>query len=210
MKNIIFDLDGTLIDSVLDIAKYVNLTREKYGLQSLSVDAVRKNLGNGAEKLIKDCIPEIPYKKEILDYYNEEYTACDFSSTTLFDGVKEMLERLKDRYTLILISNKPEQTVNQIIKKFFKGVFTYVFGGKEGVPLKPSKELFLEIQNKTGIKAEETFMVGDGETDYLFAVNNNLKPISVCYGYRDEAFLRSYGATNFAYTVFDVEKKLNT
>ena len=202
--NIIFDLDGTLIDSAFDIAKYINITRKKCNLPPVSVDFVKQNLGNGAERLVKGCMPEVPFSKEILDYYNEIYTACDFSLTVLFDGVKEMLERLKGKHNLVVISNKPQQTVDEIIKKFFGGVFNLALGGRENAPLKPQKELFLEINKYITLDPKETVMVGDGDTDYLFAKNCGLNYILVDWGYRKVEDLKALGGENFAHTTSDI------
>ncbi len=208
-KLAIFDLDGTLIDSLPDIEYYVNQTLEKFGYQRRSYTDVRKFIGNGARNLVKDCIGE-EISSELLDerlaYYNRVYTSSGSPRTKVYDGVKELLYSLKEKgFKIAVLTNKPQETTDNVMQNYFGDVeFDMVVGYSEGRKRKPDKTETLNIINKLNSTIDETYFIGDGETDCLTAKNAGVKSISVLWGYRDKEFLQSFGAKVFAYSPSDL------
>lgn len=201
-KVVIFDLDGTIIDSLPDIIDSVNITMNKFSHKERTYDDVRKFIGNGARLLIERCLGEkLPEDKflEILDYYNDTYTNSGSPKTKVFDGMKEVLFELKNRgYYIGVITNKPQMTVDNIMKTYFKGIeFDALIGQSEGIKIKPDPKTTLSILEKFGIENENAYFIGDGETDYQTSVNANINGISVLWGYRTKEELEKAGAKTF-------------
>jgi len=201
-KAVVFDLDGTLIDSLPDIYHYVNVTLEKFDAPKRKLHEVRQFIGNGAKNLIKRSFNELTEEqlKERLDYYNQKYTASGSPKTKLFDGVKETLLELKKRgYKLAILTNKPQITTEDVYKRYLMDIgFDVVFGARNGVKIKPDPEALFMILDELSVKSENAYFVGDGETDVMTAANGKVKAISVLWGYRDKAQLEEVGATVFA------------
>ena len=201
-KVVIFDLDGTIIDSLPDIIDSVNITMNKFSHKERTYDDVRKFIGNGARLLIERCLGEkLPEDKflEILDYYNDTYTNSGSPKTKVFDGMKEVLFELKNRgYYIGVITNKPQMTVDNIMKTYFKGIeFDALIGQSEGIKIKPDPKTTLSILEKFGIENENAYFIGDSETDYQTSVNANINGISVLWGYRTKEELEKAGAKTF-------------
>ena len=201
-KVAIFDLDGTIIDSLPDIIISVNATMRKFGHKERSYDEIRKFIGNGARLLIERCLGEkFDEDKflERLDYYNDTYTNSGSPNTKVFDGMKEVLLELKNRgYYIGVITNKPQMTVDNIMQTYFKGIeFDALIGQSEGVKIKPDPKTTFSILEKFNIENENAYFIGDGETDYQTSVNANINGISVLWGYRTKEELQGAGAKTF-------------
>lgn len=201
-KTVIFDLDGTLLDTLPDIAENINIMLKHYGYPERSYAEMRKFIGCGARNLVKDSIG-VPLSEKELDerlaYYNEIYTASSSPATKLFDGVAEMLEGLKARgYKIAVLTNKPQATTDRVVKEHLsRAGFDLVVGQREGVKIKPDKEAALYIMKTLGASPENTYMVGDGETDVMTAVNAGIHGVAVLWGYRDKDELEAAGAKIF-------------
>lgn len=202
-KTIIFDFDGTLLDSLPDITFNINKMLKKFGFQALDNQTIRSFIGNGAKQLVKDCIGQNISEQlfnQCLNFYNSEYTssACVYSKP--FDGVYEMLSTLKQEgYKLCILTNKPQQTTNPIYEKFFSRFeFDCVIGQRDNIKCKPDKTATLNILKKLNTKLENAFFVGDGETDVITAINAGIKGIAILWGYRNKEQLALAGATTFA------------
>ncbi len=204
-KAVIFDLDGTIIHSLPDIAENINIMLKEFGYPQLSDKEIMKNIGNGARRLVKDCINVQISESELderLAFYNEIYTASPSAKTRVFDGVAELLFALKEKgYKLCILTNKPQETTDTVVREHLqKFNFDMVVGSGNGVKCKPDKTATLNILKELGVAPENAFFVGDGETDVLTAVNSNVKGIAVLWGYRDKEQLESAGAKVFAQT----------
>lgn len=202
IKAVIFDLDGTLLDTLPDIKENINLMLERFGYRERSYAEIRKFIGCGARNLVKDSIGVSLSERELderLEYYNKIYTASSSPRTGLFDGVSEMLSELKKRgFKLAVLTNKPQATTDRVIKEHLSEVeFDIVVGQRNGIKIKPDKEAALSILKLLGVSPENAYMVGDGETDALTAINAGINGISVLWGYRDKSELARAGAKIF-------------
>ena len=213
-KAVIFDLDGTLIDSLPDIAEYVNITLEKYGAPKKDVCKIRQYIGNGARNLILrsfDGAIEGERAEEILSFYNKNYTESGSPKTRLFEGVKEVLFELKKRgYKLGVLTNKPQVTTDGVYQTYLKEIgFDAVVGQTAGKKIKPNPDTLLELLNNLGVLVENAYMVGDGETDVEVAINAGVHGVAVLWGYRDKDQLLNAGAKVFAEKPLDLLKVIN-
>ncbi len=213
-KAVIFDLDGTLIDSLPDIAEYVNITLEKYGAPKKEVCKIRQYIGNGARNLILrsfDGAIEGERAEEILAFYNKNYTESGSPKTRLFEGVKEVLLELKKRgYKLGILTNKPQVTTDGVYQTYLKEIgFDAVVGQTAGKKIKPNPDTLLELLNSLGVLVENAYMVGDGETDVEVAINASVHGVAVLWGYRDKDQLLNAGAKVFAEKPLDLLKVIN-
>lgn len=201
-KVLIFDLDGTLLDTLPDIAENINKMLSKHGYPERTYAEMRKFIGCGAKNLVKDSIG-VPLTEaeleERLEFYNKIYTASSSPMTKLFDGVSDMLVELKKRgYKLAILTNKPQSTTDRVVKEHLSLFeFDAVVGQRQGVKIKPDKEAAVKIMNLLGCSPKNTYMIGDGETDTLTAINAGINGISVLWGYRDKNELEAAGAKTF-------------
>lgn len=204
-KAIIFDLDGTLIHSLEDIKDSLNVTLARYGHPLVDDCEAKKNIGNGARRLVKDSIKEKLTDAEIderLAFYNDVYTQSGSPKTRLFDGVNKLLSTLKSKgYKLAILTNKPQATTDEVYKKYLSHYeFDCVIGQSSAFEKKPAPDGAIEIMKRLGVLPENTFFVGDGETDVLTAINSLTKGIAVLWGYRSKEQLIEAGAKTFVST----------
>lgn len=201
-KAVIFDLDGTLLDSLNDILFVLNDTLTHFGLPQITRMQAQSYIGNGARELVRLAIGgENAHRlDEILSYYKEQYAKSDNELSRIFDGEDEALKVLKGAgVKLAILTNKPHAAAMRANEIFFKKyAFDCIFGQTDGVPLKPNPQAVYKIIEQLGVKKEECLFVGDGEADVLTAKNAGLNCVSVLWGYRSKAQLEAAGATLFA------------
>ncbi|MDL2292659.1 HAD family hydrolase [Acholeplasma sp. OttesenSCG-928-E16] len=189
IKGIIFDLDGTLLDTLDDIYNAVShmLRIKKY--PDKSKDDIKRALGYGAKYLISAVIPSGLSEIELADalriyqeYYNEHQN--DYSKP--YEGVLEMLEKLKDQgYQLSIVSNKVDYMVKELNKNIFRGFIDEAVGETKGVPPKPDPTGVLNVMKKLNLKKEEVIYIGDTEVDIMTAKNCELFCVGCTWGFRD-------------------------
>ena len=202
-KAVIFDLDGTLLDSLEDIQDSINGMLKQFGYKEIDREKARQVIGSGAKELVADALPERLSDGELLkrlDTYNRIYDGSGSPKTKLFDGIKQMLTELKKRgYKLAVLSNKPQQSIDKIADKYLNGLgLDIVCGQSENVKCKPDPSGVLYILNALGVKTENAFLVGDGETDVLAAINSRVTGICALWGNRTRTELQAAGGTLFA------------
>lgn len=201
---VIFDLDGTLTNTVQDICDNVNLAMRKFGFPDITPDEARRFVGSGAKALIERSLKgkETDNLDEIVDFYNASYNFCGSPKTFVYDGMKELLTKLKSEgYRLAVVSNKPQEGTDEVVEKFFgKGVFDYAFGQRKGVKTKPDPQPIDITLAALGVDKKDAVYVGDSEVDVKTASASGLDGITVLWGYRDRDLLESVGATVFAKT----------
>ena len=209
IKLAIFDLDGTLIDSLGDLAAAVEYALAQNGYPSNPPDSYRYFVGNGALKLIERALPagtDEAEIKRIHGIFSARYREHCLDLTAPYDGISEMLKRLKAAgIRLAVASNKPDEFSKKIVNEVFGGgLFDTVHGKRDGVPTKPSREIVDSIMSELSIGAEETVFVGDSNVDVQTAHNSGLKCIGCAWGFRGADELRDSGADIIAYNTKDI------
>ena len=194
-KLLIFDLDGTIADTIYTIRDAVNMCMEHFGFPTLDAEAVRRNVGNGVKVLIEGCAPkEIVNDSarfdETLAYFRECYKVTHDKIDGCYDGLEAVIYELYSRgYTLAVLSNKPDALVKSIIKKLFDdGVFKIAQGQTE-LPRKPDPTVPRMIAKELGFDVCDTFYIGDSEVDVLTAKNAEMHSIAVSWGFRSRDVL---------------------
>ena len=187
MKTLIFDLDGTILDTLQDLKNAVNHGLNFYNLPEKDLEFVRKAIGNGTTVLIKRCTPSSLNDDERLKvfnvfktYYLEHY--ADY--TKPYPGIKELLEKLHDKVRLAVVSNKDNDLTNKIIRKEFGNLFDIVQGSYLDHPKKPDPYLINKIIKENSINKEGCLYIGDTNVDKESATNAGLPYLLVNYGYR--------------------------
>lgn len=215
MKNyetVVFDMDGTLLDTLEDLADAVNYALREMGMPERTIEEVRHFVGNGVKRLMELAIPDgmdNPAFEETLAKFKEYYGIHCNDKTKAYDGVLPLLRELKEEgYALAIVSNKLDSAVKELSEIYFEGIIPVAIGEMEGVAKKPAPDMVNKALKELGKPAQTAVYVGDSEVDVMTAKNSNLPCISVLWGFRDEEFLRSQGATQFAKTAGEVKKYL--
>lgn len=188
-KAVIFDLDGTLIDSYKDIALHMNDALKELKLPTNKLEAYSKLLGDGALYLAQNAVPKNSSKElieAVLAKYQELYAKEIYSFTKPYEGVYKLLEELqKQNFGLAILSNKPHFFTQKYAKMFFSQFnFSQVVGQKEDSYKKPNPQAALEIASYFNLDTKDIFFVGDTPTDIKTAINANMQSIGVLWGFR--------------------------
>ena len=200
IKCAVFDLDGTLLNTIKTINHYLNLALSEYGLGKICEQDCMSFVGDGAVKLIERALSKVgaenSYFDRVFELYNRLYNASPYYLTEVYDGIPELISELKGRgIKLCVLSNKPDFATRKAIDKFLPDSFHIVCGGIDGVPLKPSPEGLFAILNQLGISPSETSYIGDSEPDVMIAKASNIAlPIFVSWGFRTKEQLKNAGA----------------
>ncbi|MBR2498667.1 MAG: HAD-IA family hydrolase [Clostridia bacterium] len=208
-KAVIFDLDGTILDTLKDIADNVNLMLNHFGYPQLEHKEIMQYIGNGARMLVKRSIKVELSEGELdekLAYYNKIYTSSPSDNTCVFSGLREVLFALKQKgYKLAILTNKPQMTTDKVCEKYLKDFgFDLVIGQRSGVPIKPDPTALLNMLDELDVNVNDAYFVGDGETDVMTAINAKVNGIAVLWGYREKWQLEQAGATVFAEKTSDL------
>lgn len=200
-KLAVFDMDGTILDTLEDLKDSTNFALEKCGYPTRSYDEVRRFVGNGIRKLIERAVPEGLTTKQIdrvHEVFTEHYKVHCADKTKAYDGIKPLLEKLRaSGVKTAVVSNKADYGVQELCKEYFDGLFDYAVGEREGIRRKPAPDAVNEALRVLGIDKSEAVYIGDSDVDFETAKNAELPCISVLWGFRDEEFLREKGATLF-------------
>jgi len=188
-KAIIFDLDGTLLNSLTDIADSVNLVLEKYNLPTHSIEDYKVFIGNGIEKLVERALPNDISKTDFDKYLSEiksVYEKNQITKTKPYTGIIEMLKTLNEKeISLNILSNKPIDFTKMVVEHFFGEIkFDNILGAREGIPKKPNPQVVFEIIDNLKLNKEEVLYVGDTGTDMQTAENAGLTSVGVLWGFR--------------------------
>ncbi|MDE6074808.1 MAG: HAD family hydrolase, partial [Clostridia bacterium] len=186
-KAVIFDLDGTLLDSLNDILAVLNETLKYFGLPQITREQAQSYIGNGARELVHLAIgsDNVDRLNEILAYYKAEYAVSDNKLASLYEGEEEVLYALKERGVKIaILTNKPHAAAMRANGIFFeKFGFDLILGQTDGIALKPAPDAVYKILKELRVKKEECLFVGDGEADVETAKNAGMDCVSVLWGY---------------------------
>ncbi len=199
-KLCIFDMDGTLVNTINTIAYFGNSALSKFGFDSIPTDDYKLMVGNGSEVLIKRMLKKLGKSedafKDVHPHYVDIYDKDFMYLTEAYDGVIDMLKALKEKgIKTAILSNKDDSTAKKVADVLFEeGLIDLCLGGRAGVPLKPEPDAVFEIMQHFGAKSEDCLYIGDTATDIKTAKNAGLFSIGVLWGFRDEAELSSAGA----------------
>lgn len=199
IKAIIFDLDGTLLDTVGDIAAALNRALDACGLPTHEQKIVETFLGGGIRDAVMKATPEGTSQEvieRVLALYRDDYVAHCTEKTSMYDGVREMVDGFAAQgMELAVLSNKTEATARKIVTHFFpNGEFKAVFGRAANRPLKPHPDAAKPVLKVLGLPPEEIAYVGDSNTDILFAKAVGMLPVATPWGYRSREELVEAGA----------------
>lgn len=201
MKACIFDLDGTLTNTLESMTYSVNLTLEEMGLSKITKDQCRLFVGNGARVLIEKSLKaagdtDASRIEEGMEIYGRIFDRNCTYHVTPYEGIPEMLKALKDKgIRLAVLSNKPDRQTVKVVKAIFgEELFDYAQGQKEGIRRKPEPDGVWYLMEQMHVSKEECLYIGDSEVDAATGRNAGLKTIGVLWGFRDRKTLETAGA----------------
>jgi phosphoglycolate phosphatase len=200
-KVYIFDLDGTLLDTLTDLAASTNYALREHGMPEHSVDDVRRFVGNGVRKLMERAVPDgadNPLFDEAFATFRQHYMEHDLDTTRPYDGIPEMLATLKSRGCRIaVVSNKMMAATQELCQHFFPDTVEVAIGEHEaeGIRKKPAPDTVYAALSALGVTKDHAVYVGDSDVDIATARHAGLPCISVLWGFRDRDFLLQHGAT---------------
>lgn len=199
---VLFDLDGTLLDTLKDLADSVNYMLSSLSLPERSLDEVREFVGNGVRRLITRSLPPYFADTEAAEgLFREYYSRHSMDKTEPYDGIIELLSSLRNRGVKTgVITNKPDTAAKPMCERYFPGLLDICAGERAGVPRKPAPDLVLKALEALEVTPEGCLYVGDSDTDILTARNAGIACLSVTWGFRTEEFLLEHGAKRLAHT----------
>ena len=199
-KAILFDLDGTLLDTLEDMADALNRTMDRFQLPHRSLREVRSFVGNGAKRLVELATgTEGDRLAEILAVYKADYDRNYLIKTAPYPGIMALLDRLHEEGRLVgIVSNKPDSTVQSLSDALFEGKADISVGERAGIRRKPAPDTVLAAMEALGVTKAEAVYVGDSEVDVMTARAAGVPCISVTWGFRDRDVLEDAGAETFA------------
>ncbi len=198
----IFDLDGTILDTLLDLANAVNFAMRSKGFPERTVDEVRSFIGNGIKVLIKRAVPRGTSEEdyaEALEIFTKNYLEHIADYTKPYDGIIDVINELKKKgCKTAVVSNKAHFAAQAVVKDFFGDIFDAVTGKMDEFPAKPEPDSLLYTIKTLGAEKEKCIYIGDSDVDVLTAHNAGLECIGVTWGNRDEDVLLASGAEYIA------------
>lgn len=192
MTGVLFDLDGTLLDTLQDLADSTNAALRRFGYPQRTVDEIRRFVGNGALELIRRAVPEGTDPLPVLAAFQSHYPAHCRIHTGPYPGVMEALAELREHYPVAIVSNKPDEAVKELCRELFPGIFA--MGESEGCPRKPAPDMVRKAMDAIGVN--RCVYVGDSEVDIATARNAAVPCLTVTWGFRDEPELIAAGASH--------------
>ena len=206
----IFDLDGTLLDTLGDLAASVNYALRTHGMPEHTVDDVRRFVGNGVRKLMERAVPEgagNPLFEDAFATFRQHYMEHSLDTTRPYDGIPETLAALKSRGChLAVVSNKMMAATQALCRHFFPDTIEVAIGEHEaeGIRKKPAPDTVIAALKALGVGKENAVYVGDSDVDIQTARNSGIPCFSVLWGFRDRDFLKQHGAETFISTPSDL------
>lgn len=198
IEAVIFDLDGTLLNTLYDLTDAVNWALEKFGQPICTMEEIRCFVGNGLRNLMKKAVPhgeDNPIFEDLFKIFRDYYQSHCNRKTAPYDGILELMKELKGRgVKMAIVSNKIDAGVKELNNIHFSEYVDVAIGEREGIGRKPAPDSVNEALHILGVDKEHAVYVGDSDVDILTAQNAEIRCISVSWGFRDEAFLMEHGA----------------
>ncbi len=209
-KLAIFDMDGTILDTLDDLTDSVNQALKSKGYPTRDREEIRGFLGNGIKRLIELAVPEGTSREDeeqILQRHKTYYDAHCAEKTKPYEGIPDLIRRLRQRGILTaVVSNKGDSAVQELAKQYFPGLFDLAMGQREGLARKPARDMVDAVIEEMGVAHDECIYIGDSDVDLQTAINAELPCISVLWGFRDRKTLEAAGAADFATTPEEVDR----
>lgn len=207
IKALVFDLDGTLADTIPAITEAVNMTLSQLGFPNRTIEEVKSFIGKGPRHLIKESLPRDTVESDpsIIDtalaLYDEMYAKTYLDTDELYDGMEEAIIELSKYYKIAVLSNKQDEYVKKLIKQLLPvGICEVARGTVQGIPAKPDPTVALEMANELGVPPYECILIGDSDIDIKTAKNAEFEILSVSWGYSSKLKLIHSGADEIVNT----------
>ena len=201
---ILWDLDGTLLDTLEDLADAVNFALQQFGYPERSIEEIRCFGGNGARRLIERSVPAGGDADAVFDTFRTYYDTHCRIKTRPYDGIMEALQKLGEKYPMAVVSNKPDSAVKPLCAEYFPGL--YARGESTDCPRKPAPDMVFKAMEAIGV--ESCIYVGDSEVDGLTARNAGVPCLSVLWGFRNRAEIEEAGGSHFCEDTAKLVEKL--
>ena len=197
----IFDLDGTLLDTLADLAASTNYALHAHGMPERTIDEVRRFVGNGVRRLMEQAVPEgteAARFEAVLTTFRQHYLEHSLDATQPYPGIMEMLGRLKAAgKATAVVSNKFDAATKALCRHFFGDLVDVAIGESERIRRKPAPDTVVEAMRLLGVGRHQAVYVGDSDVDIATAAHSQIPCVSVLWGFRDRDFLIRHGATRF-------------
>ncbi|MBR7065445.1 MAG: HAD family hydrolase [Prevotella sp.] len=207
----IFDLDGTLLDTLNDLAMSTNFALRSKGMAERTIDEVRRFVGNGVRKLIERAVPQGTSKtltEETLAVFRQHYLLHSLDTTRPYPGIMSLLEELKKKGKKVaVVSNKFDKATKELCSHFFGGLVDVAIGESETVRKKPAPDTVEEAIRQLHADRDGAVYIGDSEVDIATAANCHIPCISVLWGFRERDFLLAHGATRLVASPLEIGGK---
>lgn len=198
-KTYIFDLDGTLLSTLADLAASTNYALRTHHMPERSLDEVRRFVGNGVKKLMERAIPDglnNPLFEETFATFRQHYMQHNLDTTQPYPGIMQLLEQLKaEGKNIAVVSNKFYAATRELCHHFFGDLVPVAIGEREDIRKKPAPDTVIEALRELGVDKEGAVYIGDSDVDIMTAKNSGMPCVSVLWGFRDKEFLLEHGAT---------------
>ena len=198
-KTYIFDLDGTLLSTLADLAASTNYALRTHHMPERSLDEVRRFVGNGVKKLMERAIPDglnNPLFEETFATFRQHYMQHNLDATQPYPGIMQLLEQLKaEGKNIAVVSNKFYAATRELCRHFFGDLVPVAIGEREDIRKKPAPDTVIEALRELGVDKEGAVYIGDSDVDIMTAKNSGMPCVSVLWGFRDKEFLLEHGAT---------------
>lgn len=200
-KAVIFDLDGTLLNTLEDLCDSVNYGLKCCNMPERSLEEIRHFVGNGVEKLVERSVPvgtKDAGREKVFSLFKEHYALHCNDKTGLYPGIEELLKGLKEQgFLMAIVSNKLQEGVDALYRQYFASYLSVAIGSRDGIRKKPSPDTVMKALQYLGISKEEAVYVGDSEVDIATAKNAQMKCITVAWGFRTRQEQEAAGAEIF-------------
>lgn len=198
-KTYIFDLDGTLLSTLADLAASTNYALRTHHMPERSLDEVRRFVGNGVKKLMERAIPDglnNPLFEETFATFRQHYMQHNLDTTQPYPGIMQLLKQLKaEGKNIAVVSNKFYAATRELCRHFFGDLVPVAIGEREDIRKKPAPDTVIEALRELGVDKEGAVYIGDSDVDIMTAKNSGMPCVSVLWGFRDKEFLLEHGAT---------------
>ena len=208
ITTVVFDMDGTVLNTLDDLAASVNHVLTRFGMPVHCTEDFRRYFGNGIRYALKCAVPmgtDEATIDQMLPVFKEHYNAHCLDKTRPYDGIPELMRALRDHgFKLAIVSNKIDSAVKELNARFFSDYVAVAIGEREGIRRKPAPDTVVQALEELKTAKHEAVYIGDSEVDLQTATNAGLPCISVLWGFREKDFLTEQGATIFASTPQEV------